>query len=187
MLKQKIKPYTLLIIFGFALISCTKDIDFNQVNDFKATPVIESSLIFLNEPANQFIDDGVEIISIQDSVEIDFFNNGFIQDNLIKTEFVFETNNSIHRGFQVQVDFFNESNQLVHQFIFNAIASIDNINVVENHIETFEDSELVALKSTRLMVFTLSVLSGNAINENTLGEIQLKSKGIFYLNIERDL
>jgi hypothetical protein len=146
-----------------------------------------SSLIFLNEPANQFLENGVEIVFIQDSVEITFFDNKFIQDNLIKADFVFETNNSINRGFQVQVDFLNGFDQLVHEFEFSTTASSDNTNVIENYIEVFEDSELWALKTTRKMIFTLSVLPGISINKNTLGKIQLKSKGIFYLNIERDL
>ena len=187
MLKQIIKPYALLGVFCFLLISCTKAIDFDQANDFKITPVIESSLIFLNEPANRFLDNGVQIVSIQDSVEITFFDNKFIRENLIKADFVFETNNSINRGFQVQVDFLNELDQLVHEFAFSATASPNNTNVIENYIEVFEDSELLALKTTRKMIFTLSVLPGIAINENTLGKIQLKSKGIFYLNIEKDL
>jgi len=187
MLKQTIKIYVLLGAFCFVLISCTKEIDLNQASDFKITPIIESSLIFFNEPAVQFLENGVEIVSIQDEVEITFFDNKFIQDNLIKADFVFETNNSINRAFQVQVDFLNELDQLVHQFTFGATESVGNTNVIENYTETFEGSALMALKVTRKMVFTLSVLPGIPINNSALGKIQLKSKGVFYLNIERGL
>lgn len=185
MFKQILNCLTLIVVFVF--VSCTKDIDFKQANDFEITPVIESSLIFLNEPANQFLDNGVEIESVQDSIEITLFNDQFIKDNLVKAEFVFETNNSINRGFRVRVDFFDETDQLVHMFTFNATASLTNKNIIASYTETFEASALDALKATRKMVFTLSLLAGTPISDNTIGNIQLKSKGVFYLNIDNSL
>ena len=166
------------------LLSCTKEIDFDQADEFKISPVIESSLIFLNEPANQFLVNNVELLFIRDSIDITFFDNAFIEDHLIKADFVFETNNSVHRGFQVDVDFLDASNQLVHEFVLRAAASPDNTNIIEDHTETFEGETLVALKATRKMIFTLNILPGTPIDANTLGKIQLKSKGVFYLNIE---
>jgi hypothetical protein len=43
----------------------------------------------------------------------------------------------------------------------------------------------MALKNTTKLVFTLSMFPGVPINENTVGRIQLESKGIFYLNYKR--
>ncbi len=181
------QTYTVLTVSLLLLVSCTEDVDFGQANDFRITPVIEASLIFLNEPANQFIDNGIEIVALQDSVDITFFDNKFIEDNLVKASFIFETNNSIHRSFQVEVDFLDEFDQLVHGFSFRASASPNNTDVIEDHEETFEDETLVALKATRKMIFTLSVLPGIPIDENTLGTVQLISKGVFYLNIGEDI
>lgn len=188
MLRLIKKTYTFLTVLSLLLtLSCAEAIDFDQVDELRLSPVIESSLIFLNEPANQFQINGVDIEFIQDSVDITFFDDAFIEENLVKTEFVFETNNSIHRGFQVEVDFLDASDQLVHELVLEATASPDNVHVMENHVETFEGETLAALKATRKMIFTLSVLPGASINENTIGRIQLRSKGIFYLNIEKDI
>lgn len=173
-----------LLILFFAGVSCTSDVDFNQINDLELTPIVESSLVFLDEPANQFLDNGVEIVVVRDSMDITFFRKQFINDYLVKADLIFETNNTINRGFQVQIDFLNEFNQREHVFTFQSSASISNTSLVESYTETFEDNSLAALKSTTKMVFTLTVLPGTPITENTIGTIQLKSKGVFFFNID---
>ncbi|MGZ0015044.1 hypothetical protein [Yeosuana sp. AK3] len=173
---------TLIIVLVSA--SCTKEVDFNQVNNIQLTPVIESSLVFINEPANRFLVNGTEISGLQDSANIDVFNDEFVIDYLEKAEFLFQTTNSINRGFQVQVDMLDDFNQIRHTFSFSSVASPDNSDVVTEHIEVFEGNSLTALKSTTKLVFTLNILSGEPINQSTPGRIILKSKGTFYLNIQ---
>ncbi|NCO63193.1 MAG: hypothetical protein GW839_05600 [Flavobacteriales bacterium] len=182
-----IKVFKYLIITLIIVLvstSCTKEVDFNQVNNIQLTPVIESSLVFINEPANRFLVNGTEISGLQDSANIDVFNDEFVIDYLEKAEFLFQTTNSINRGFQVQVDMLDDFNQIRHTFSFSSVASPDNSDVVNEHIEVFEGNFLTALKNTTKLVFTLNILSGEPINQSTPGRIILKSKGTFYLNIQ---
>ena len=90
MVKEIIKRICVVISYSILVFSCVEDIDFEQTKDFEATPVLESSLIFFDEPANRFLDSGNEITVIQDSVLVNFFNDKFIIDNLVKAEFQFE-------------------------------------------------------------------------------------------------
>ncbi|MEC3906901.1 hypothetical protein VOI54_07710 [Tamlana sp. 2201CG12-4] len=166
------------ILLVFIATSCTKPVDFEQAKDFEITPVIESSLIFFDEPANQFLDNGSEIRVVQDFVLVSFFDDEFIVDNLIKAEFLFEVENSIHRNFELQIDLFDDSNQLQHTFTVSAQASSEG-----DFIETFEGTKLQALKSTTAIVFTLRMLPGVPINQDTLGNIQLQSSAVFYFKI----
>jgi hypothetical protein len=91
MTREFIKFKLILFYLCIILISCTKEVNFDQADDFQISPVIDSSLIFLNEPVIEFLDNGIEIGFIQDSVDITIFSDKFIQDNLIKAEFVFES------------------------------------------------------------------------------------------------
>ncbi|WP_445955858.1 hypothetical protein [Yeosuana sp.] len=168
-------------------MSCTKAVDFNQVNDFKITPVFESSLVYLNEPASRFLVKGNEINIVKDSVNIDFFNNQFNADHLVKAEFLFETTNSINRAFQVQVDMFDINNQLQHAFTFTTDASPSNSDVKNEHIEVFEGNALTALLNSSKFVFTLYILPGVPIDNTTVGSIILRSKAAFYLSITNKL
>ena len=113
--------------------------------------------------------------------------NDFILENLEKAELVFEITNSINRDFSVTVDFIDSNSQRQHAFTIFVAASSNNVKVVSNYTEVFEDVSLEALKSTSVLVFTLNMLPGAAINENTLGSISLKSKAVFYLNIDSSL
>ncbi|WP_211344286.1 hypothetical protein [Flavivirga rizhaonensis] len=173
----------LVIALFLSLFSCTKEIDFEQADDFEISPVIESSLVFFDESASSFLANGTEIISIKDSIGIEVFNNDFVIDNLIKADFVFEATNSINKAFQIQVDFINDVDQQVHSFTLQALASTNGSDLLSNHVEVFEGDELEALKNTSKLIFTLSLLPGGTINPTTPGRIKLKSKAIFYLNI----
>lgn len=187
MQKQIIKYSFFVITICLILFSCTKEIDFEQADDFEISPVIESSLIFFDEPASRFLVNNTQIIPIKDSIEIDLFNNDFIVDNLIKADFVFEATNSINKTFQVRVDLINDTGQPLHTFTILALPSTDGSDVLSNHVEVFEGATLVALKSTTKLVFTLSLLSGESINQTTLGRIKLRSKAVFYLNIDEEI
>lgn len=171
-----------MFVLNSTLISCTKEIDFNQVNDIEISPILETSLIFFDATAPDFFIGGSELSVVQDFVLIDVFNSTFINDNLIKTEFVLETINSINRGYSLRIDFLDNSNQLQHSFTTTAPASPSNSDVFSSHTEVFEGASLVALKQTSQLVFTLIMLPGPPINDATLGRIHLESKNVFYFN-----
>ena len=177
------KHFTIILLLNLMLASCTKAIDFSQVEDLEITPILESSLIFFNEPVNRFLNNGNEITLIQDFVLVEVFNEEIIVDQLIKVEFVFETKNSINRAFELQVDFFDESEQLQHTFTLQQEASINNIEIESSFIEVFENATLDALKRSSVILFTLRMLPGEQIDQNSSGRIDFKSKSVFYFNI----
>ncbi|OEJ99299.1 hypothetical protein A8C32_09030 [Flavivirga aquatica] len=183
MLKQKGK-YIILSLLLAIMFSCTKAVDFNQADDLKIEPVVESSIVFFKGTASNFFAGGSEVSVIQDAISISVFDDDFIQDNLVKSEFVFESTNSFNRGFSMQIDFLNEINEVHHTLTFTAPASPSNQDVVTTHTEVFEGDSLTDLKNTKSLVITLTMLSGTPITLNTVGEINLQSKGVFYLNIE---
>ena len=185
--KRLITYLSLIVLANSISLSCSKPVDFDQINDFEINPVVESSLIYLDEPATSFLESGEQIVIIRDYIQIDLFQNDFILENLEKAELVFEITNSINRDFSVTVDFIDSNSQRQHAFTIFVAASSNNAKVVSNYTEVFEDVSLEALKSTSVLVFTLNMLPGAAINENTLGSISLKSKAVFYLNIDSSL
>lgn len=178
-MKQTLKYKILILTLNLMLFACTKSVDFNQINDLEITPAIESSLIFFEEPANRFLDNGNEILIIQDFIIVSLFDNDFIIDNLVKTDFVFETENTINREFDLQIDFFDNSLQSQHSFSITQ-GPLSNLN----YTEVFEDDTLDALKNTATIVFTLRLSPGSpSITQSTPGRIKLKSKAVFYFNI----
>lgn len=171
-------------ILLFLMFNCSKAVDFNQADDLVLEPIVESSLVFYKASAEDFFIGGSEQVTAEDFAEIDFFNNSFIQDNLIKVEFVFQVENSINRAYRLSVSFLDGNGQILETFDVNTAASPNNQVIPSEHIETFEGAALQRVKQARLLVFRLTMLPGTPINENTPGEISVKSKGILFLNID---
>ena len=186
-----LKKTILNLVLGLCIISCfnacIKDVDFDQAEDLSITPALEVSIIHFEEPAATFVDEfGDELTTIRDSVNIEIFSDDFVVDNLIKADFLFEITNTIDRGFNAQVDFYNDLYELQHNFNFQVGASTNNQNIVVEYIEVFEGQDLEALKTTTNIVLSLSLdpsNNGSTLNENSFGLLVMKSKASFYFDI----
>lgn len=174
-----------LIILSLGLSSCTKDIDFNQSKDLVLEPVLVSNLVFFNTPANNFFANGTALSVSKDSIIIDLFRRDFVVENLIKADLVFETTNSINKAFNLELDFLDSLNVRQHTFTISTPASPNNADLLTTHTEVFENASLNALKQTDKIVLTIRALAGGVeFNETTQGNIQLKSKGVFYFELQ---
>lgn len=187
MMMKNLLTYKNLSICLFVLsMSCTKDVDFNQIDDLEINPVLESSIIYFNAPATNFYNNG-EISVSQDFVLLDIFNNKLTVDDLTKAAFTFESINSINRAFQLDIDFIDSNDDTQYSIMLLAPQSINNQDIITEQLVVFEDDDLVALKRTVKLVFTITLQSGEPIDDNTLGDITLKSKGLFYFTIDNFL
>lgn len=166
------------------LFNCTEPVDFSQGEDIELLPVVETSLVFFEAPAPEFINQGDANFSIRDFVEISFFNDEFVQDNLIKAEFVFEVQNSINRDFRLDITFADAEGTPLEVLIVEVPASPDNVNRITNVVQTYEAEALERIKQAQILDFELSLLRGMPIAEDALGRINVKSSGIFSLMID---
>jgi hypothetical protein len=66
---NKILGFVLVILFSF---SCSSNLDFNQINDFKSEPVYIANLTYFDILAKQFIENGTKNITF-DAQEFDVF------------------------------------------------------------------------------------------------------------------
>ena len=186
MLKRTLKSFIYLILL-VSTISCVKDVDFDQADDFSLTPTIATSIVQTEVGASQFSEQGLELEIVRDSVaNIEIFETEFVKDNLVKAELFFEAINTINRSFNLQIDFLNSTDDLQHSLSFDALESSSGNAITTEFIEVFEDDSLDELKLTTKMVITLRLFpsnDGSMLNQNSQGEISLKSKGIFYFNV----
>ncbi|WP_346883362.1 hypothetical protein [uncultured Algibacter sp.] len=177
---HQIKYFFLVLVLAVFCSRCTKPVDFDQANDLVIEPVVGSSIAFFNGKANDF-NEGAQGSIVTDTVSIDVFGNNFVQDNLVKAELIFELTNSINRGYSLQVDFLDAMGLENQSLTFTVPASPSNVPVLTTFTEVFEDMALVDLKNTEFLIFTLTMLPGQPITQDSLGEINLQSKGVFFL------
>ena len=94
-----------IFILSIFFLSCSSDLDFNQVNDLKLEPVVVANLASFDVQANQFVVGGVEQPVSGDLMNFDVFKQSFFDQNLNRADFFFEINNTINRGFNINLYF----------------------------------------------------------------------------------
>lgn len=183
------KRIKIAIVWGalVLLVSCVKDVDFDQAEGLILTPVAAASIVYTEVDAPRFTENGIELETVTDTIaDIELFTDDFVLDHLVKAELVFESTNTINRTFGLQIDFLSDTNAQLHSFSFDIAPSPSGDEVVSTHTEVFEDASLEALKMTRHMVLTFQLYpstDGTSLDENSTGHISLKSRGTFYLNV----
>lgn len=168
------------------ITSCVKDVDFEQAEDLAVSPVLEASLIFFEEAAPRFSGTEEGDNTVTDSTSVTIFNDDFVVDNLERAEFLFEVTNSINRPFSAEIQFLDEADQLLYLVEFGVPASENNVPVTIIHEEIFIDDTLLDLKTTTQLILSLTMEeepSDLPLNENSLGIINLRSKGTFFINL----
>jgi hypothetical protein len=171
------------LLLPLLFISCSSDLDFDQVNDLKLEPVVVGNLAHFDVPANQLTDDGGSHVAF-DTREFDIFKDKFFTEDLLKAEFDFEIENTINRAFAVQFILQNANNETLDIISFPVPAYTGTTNIIKYPTEVFENERLAMLKQTVKIGFVLIVSAGPPLDENSTGSIKLKSSATAYLEIE---
>jgi hypothetical protein len=182
------KTYSLYSFFGMAMLllssySCSSDLDFNQVNDLKAEPVIVANLSYFDIPASDFVDNGMDQYLSFDAQDFNVFRDKFFTDNLEKVDFDFEITNTINREYSFDIILLDKYDQVVHTIHFDIPASTSYQGIIQK-TEKFENASLDALKKTKRMAFVLSMAAGPPLNKNSSGSLKLRSRATVYFALK---
>ncbi|MNK77925.1 hypothetical protein D3C87_975420 [compost metagenome] len=172
-----------IIFLVFLLFSCSSDLDFDQVNDFKIEPVFVANLAYFDIPANKLVDDGGTNI-YPDVRDFDVFKDKFFNERLKKAEFDFEIENNINRSFVINMLLLNDQNQVLQTISFAVPSYKGTPNVIKYPTEVFENARLDLLKQTQKIGFVVIIAAGPPLNSESLGNLKLRSSATAYLVIE---
>ena len=172
-----------LLFSVFLLFSCSSDLDFDQVNDFKIEPVFVANLTYFNILANKLVDDGGTSI-YPDVRDFDVFKDKFFNERLKKAEFDFEVENNINRAFILNMLLLNDQNQVLQTLSFTVPSYKGTPNVIKYPTEVFENTRLDLLKQTQKIGFVVIIASGPPLNSQSEGNLRLRSSATAYLVIE---
>lgn len=172
-----------MVFLGIVSISCTSNLDFNQVSNVTAKPIIVANLASFDVSANQFVANGVELTVSGDLQNFDVFRNTFFKDNLIRTDFYFEINNTINRDYTVDLVLLDVNNTPLYSIPFD-VPAYTGIEKLVTKTEIFENSNLDLLKRTSKIAFKVTMLPGAILSESSLGSLKLRSSATVYLGIK---
>lgn len=164
-------------------LSCSSDLDFNQANDLKLTPVIEGNLSYFDVPAEVFAaNGGLPVQWAYDEQEFDIFRDKYFNSYLQRADFHFEISNTINRSFSLSIVLLDANDNALTTMNFNIPAYSGNTNTI-TRTEVFENARLELLKRTRKMRFLVMIGQGSALNTSSAGNLVLRSSATVYLEI----
>lgn len=177
------KIVCLLLLTGGSF-SCTSDLNFDQVNDLKLTPVFEANFSYFNVRATAFVSStGLEYQWAYDEQEFDVFRDKYLNSYLQKVDFYFEINNTINRAYVLNVVLLDDNSNALTTINFNVPAYSGTTNTI-TRTEIFENMRLELLKRARKMRFLIAMEPGPTLNANSTGSIVLRSSATVYTEIQ---
>lgn len=172
-----------ILFLIFFSLSCSSDLDFNQVNDLKLEPVVIANFASFDVPANEFVNNGVEQTVSGDLLNFDVFKDAYFNKSLTRADFYFEINNTINRAYRINLVLLDANNSPLYTIPFDVPAYTGGQNLVTK-TEIFENAKLDLLKRTTKIAFSITMLPGPGLDENSPGSLKLRSSATVYLVVE---
>ncbi len=174
----------LLFFLTFStLTSCYEKLDFEQLDDFVAKPILTASLTnFKLVPARFFNSQGIQESSITDVTNFEIFDNAFVKNNVFKIDFYAEIKNEFDRDVTLNITFLNENDLPVYQFSPIEVTS-NNLNYT--YLEEIEIATNPEIKRTyKVKIEAELENTGTQMNPNSTEEFEFKSSVTVYIESE---
>lgn len=179
------KKYFTIFFILIAFISCTKDVDFNQIDDANVHAVYTSTLIYADFTSKNFLDNSnSEITYSTDLIEapIDKTTIKYLE----KVEFTLIISNSFNREFNFNFNFFDDAGQLIYTLQPTVI-------VTPNSGETtftleIPPEDINVLDNTRYFGFLVKLepsSDGSTLDGTETANLNLKSSVKLYYNYRK--
>ena len=174
---------TLIILFS--LHSCTKDVDFNQLDDANIHTTYLVTLVHLNLTAIKFLNEfNQEIEFTQDVIQAPIEVNS--EPYLEKVEFTVITENTFDRNFTFNVIFYNEFNDPIY-FLQPVITVPANSSELITVIEIPKE-DIAVIYDTKYFGFSLFLsqsTDGSVLSASDIATLDLKSSVKLFFNYKK--
>lgn len=179
------KTHWQIILFVIIIMvqGCTKEIDFNQIDDVEINPVVLLTLVDFNLNASNFLDDnGNETYVLADAIQANLSDDS--EKYLKQVQVNAITENSFNSNFSFQIVLFNAAKQPIYKLeptIFipsNSGATTHSIEIPTNDIHFLYDTTYFGF-----IVTLLNDSGGNNIITDD-GVLNLKSSIELFFNFK---
>lgn len=163
------------------LMSCVKDVDFDQVDEFEMTPVVESSLVHSELPV-PVLDSVPFTLTISDTTQIELFSNSFSVDKLEQAELYFETLSTVSQSLSVEIHLLDDNYTVLDELTFSLSAASEGEEETASAELEYSEERINTLTNATQVIFYITIPDFG--NRNEEAYVKLRSKGTFYLYIE---
>ena len=174
-------PKKVCIILCFLMFcSCYESLDFKQLNNLVAKPVLTASLNYFSIVSSQFISsNGTQQISISDITDIRGLQDLYITNDVVSLEFNAEIKNELDRGVTITVEFLDRISRLTYSFTSVSVESND-LNYI--YFEAIDVLSYPNIVNTSKVKVTLALENtGTPLNPDDTSEFEFKSSVTLFI------
>ncbi len=172
-----------IFILSFFFLSCSSDLDFDQVNDLKLKPVVAGNLVTFDVKTSQLLIGSIELSTLADKMNFQVFNDIDVNKYITKTDLFFEINNTINRDFKIDLYLLDKNNVKLYAIPFVVPAYIPGQLPVTKK-EEFKNTTLDVLKQAKSLAFEISMLPGIPLSQSSLGSLKMSSSATIYFEMQ---
>lgn len=178
--KKSLFKAAFLFLF-ISLISCVKDVDLDQAQEIVIPPTAAIDLIYFDLEKEEFyIGPGGNLRAVDES-RLDFLDDDYIQNGLMRADFNFRFINSFENAFKINVLFRSPTNAIRYQIPIEVPAGSMEAPAVIDYTEIVDNSQIDKIKKSIKVSIDIDMLEDPVVNE---GSLQLKSKGTYYFEFK---
>lgn len=178
---MKTPKLCIFILLLFLSYSCTKDVDFDQIEAVEITPNYLITLVYFELYAPDLLDS----VNIEEPLQVDFIKaplKDVPKKYLEKVVFTIETTNVFSRDFKTQIIFFDAQQEPIYALtpILMPENSFETVTVIE-----IPPEDLHFVFEAEYFAFFLQLLpsdDGSTISPNDDSHIEFKSSIELFLN-----
>lgn len=182
---MKVPKLAALILVILSFQGCTKEVDFNQLDEVNIHSTFITTLIYLNLTAPDFLNDfNQEIAVTTDFIEPPITNDS--KPYLEKVEFTVITKNTFNRNFRLSIIFYDAFGAPIYvlQPIINVPENSSNLTTI---IEIPQE-DIHVIYDTKYFGFTIFLspsIDGSVISINDTATLDLKSSAKLFFNYRK--
>lgn len=182
---MKITKYTAAAFIILFIQGCTKDVDFNQLDDANIHSTYIATLIYLNLTAPDFLDDfNKEIAITTDLVQAPINNDS--EPYLEKVEFTVITENTFSRNFKLSITFYDVFNAPI--YVLQPIINVPENSSKLTTIIEIPKQDIPFIYDTKYFGFTILLspsTNGSTISKTDPSTFNLKSSAKLFFNYRK--
>lgn len=164
-------------VFFFILLftSCVKDVDLDQYNEIAIKPKAALDLVFFELTSEDFSNHNNDLRAADDT-RLDFLDDDYIQNNLLRTDLNFRFTNSFETEFVAVVRLLSESNAVQHEIQIPIPAGTGTSPAKVDFTDIIYENQIGKIR--RSIKISVEIITQDSTVMD--GELQLQSRALFY-------
>lgn len=166
------------------MISCVKDLDFEQSKGFEFKPMYTATLMYFKLDQTSFVFQNTEVLEVSDTIAFTLLNDKTMQKQLEKVELLFEVANQFNRDFKIELDFLDNKDEIVQH-----IEPLEVSSNVEDHEQRFtitiaNNPQFLTATKLKVNIQLKASSDGSILDVADEKILSFKSGADFYLKIQ---